>query len=224
MSRLDKTLVSAKDLSPKARRIGVCLVALMKVFAVTFRWRCHDPDNLRENLPETPMIWICWHNRIFVLADIYRRYLPSRSGAVLTSASRDGEIIAKIISMYKVAAIRGSSSRRAVAALVALKDWLKEGYDVGIIPDGPRGPRYKLGPGTVKLAQMTGAQILPFRIEYGSYWSFKSWDKFRLPKPFTTVDVYLEPLISIPKELDDEAFEQERLRVENALNPDHEVD
>lgn len=224
MSRLEDTALSAKDLSPKARRIGACVVLLVRIFSFTFRWRLHDPDGLRENPPKSPMIWIVWHNRIFGFPGVYKKYLPDRRGAVLTSPSRDGEIIAKIITSLGAGAIRGSSSRRGAAALVALRAWLSDGYDIGIIPDGPRGPRYKLGPGVVKLAQLTEARVLPVRIEFASFWSFKSWDKFRLPKPFTKVDVYFEPLISVQRDLTEEEFEQERLRIQTALNPDHEVD
>ena len=78
-----------------------------------------------------------------------------------------------------------------------------------------------MGPGVIKLAEVTGALILPVRIEYGSSWIFKSWDLFRLPKPFTTVDVYLGPCTEVRSGLDDETFEAERLRVEHLMNPAH---
>tara|TARA_R110000850_G_scaffold249163_1_gene374057 strand:- start:592 stop:1266 length:675 start_codon:yes stop_codon:yes gene_type:complete len=224
MSERPKKSIAAADLSAKARRIGWVGSVVIRVFALTFRWRLHDPDGVSERPPDHPMIWTFWHNRIFVLPVVYPRYFKARRGAILTSASKDGEIIASVCSHFGVAAVRGSSSRRGVAALLGLIDWINDDYDVAVVPDGPRGPRYRLGPGIIKLAQMTDAKILPIRVEYGSAWIFKSWDRFQLPKPFTTVNVYLEPLESVPENLDDEAFEKERQRIETVMNPDHETD
>jgi len=93
------------------------------------------------------------------------------------------------------------------------------------VPDGPRGPRYRMGPGVAKLAEVTGALVLPVRVEYGHYWCFrKSWDRFRVPKPFTAVDVYFGPCTEVPSGLDENGFESERLRLETLMNPAHEVD
>ncbi len=211
-------------LSPRSRRIGRVGAILIRLFSLTMRWRLHDPDGLVENPPDRPMIWTFWHNRIFVVPTLYHKYLSSRKGVVLTSASRDGDIIAALVARFGCDAVRGSSSRRGSAALLGLIDWIRDGYDVAIVPDGPRGPRYRLGPGVIKLAEVTGALILPVRIEYGSSWVFKSWDLFRLPKPFSTVDVYLGPCTAVRSGLDDEAFEAERLRVEYLMNPTHETD
>ncbi len=171
------------------------------------------------------MIWTFWHNRIFVLPTLYQKYLRVRKGAVLTSASKDGEVIAAIVARFGCEAVRGSSSRKGAAALLGLIDWVRDGYDVAIVPDGPRGPRYRMGPGVAKLAEVTGALILPVRVEYQGYWCFqKAWDRFRVPKPFTTVDVFLGPCTEVVSGLDDPAFESERVRLETLMNPAHEID
>jgi lysophospholipid acyltransferase (LPLAT)-like uncharacterized protein len=214
----------AIPISPKSRRIGLAAATVIRLFSFTFRWRLHDSAGITGDPPEHPMIWAFWHNRIFAIPVMYRKYLSSRSGAVLSSASKDGEIIAATVSRFGCYSIRGSSSRRGTAALRGLIDWINAGYDVAIVPDGPRGPRYKIGPGIVKLASMTDAKILPVRLEYGSVWKFKSWDRFQLPKPFTTVNVYFDPLIHVPENLDDDSFEAERLRIEQIMNPNHETD
>jgi lysophospholipid acyltransferase (LPLAT)-like uncharacterized protein len=224
MSDLNEKSFAVKDLSPKARRIGWAASLLIRLFAVTFRWKLHDPAGLSVSPPNHPMIWIIWHNRVFVGASAYKKYLSLRKGAVLSSASRDGEIIAATVSRFGCAAVRGSSSRRGATALLGLIDWIKAGYDVLVVPDGPRGPCYRLAPGVVKLAQLTDAKILPIRVEYGSCWKFKSWDRFQLPKPFTTVSIYFEALESVPEDLDDESFEKERQRIERIMNPNHETD
>lgn len=221
---LEKEGAVGSELSSKAKRIGFAGACLIRMISRTLRWRLHDPSGVATAPPEHPMIWTFWHNRIFTLPTVYHKYLKTRKGAVLTSASRDGEIIAAVVVRFGCAVVRGSSSRRGIAALLGLKETIQNGYDVAIVPDGPRGPRYRLGPGAVKLAELTGAAILPVRVEYGSAWVFKSWDRFQLPKPFTTVDVYLGPFTFVPSDLDEEGFEGERLRIEQLMNPANEID
>lgn len=225
MAELPEKEGSIRTLSPKARRIGLAGALLIRLVSMTLRWRLHDPEGISRNPPARPMIWTFWHNRIFVVPPLYQKYLRGRRGAVLTSASKDGEVIAAVIARFGCEAIRGSTSRRGTTALLGLIDWIRDGYDVAIVPDGPRGPRYRMGPGLVKLAEVTGALVLPIRVEYGAYWCFrKSWDRFRLPKPFTTVDVFLGPCAEVPEGLDESAFEAQRLRLENLMNPAHEAD
>jgi len=113
--------------------------------------------------------------------------------------------------------VRGSSSRRGVAALIALKKALKAGEQLFITPDGPRGPRYSLQPGVIKLAQSSGAPIIPVRFTHSASWRLKSWDRFHIPKPFSKVIVSIGDAIVIPSKLDENDFESYRKKVENAL-------
>lgn len=213
-----------RTLSTRSKVIGFSAAFLIRLFALTYRWKLVDPDQVAESPPAFPMIWLFWHNRLFAMPPVYKRYLKSRSGAVMTSASKDGEIVAATIGMFGVSSVRGSSSRGGSRALLEMTSWVNEGYDVAITPDGPRGPRYKLAPGAIKLAKVTGARILPIRIEYSSYWSFKSWDRFRLPRPFCQVTVTFEPCQEVDTELEGDAFEAERARIESLLNPENETD
>ncbi len=224
MAALPEKEGSIRHLPSRARRIGWAGAALIRLLSLTLRWRLHDPEGISQSPPSRPMVWTFWHNRIFVVPPLYRRYLRGRRGAVLTSASRDGEVIAAVVARFGCEAVRGSSSRKGTSALLGLIDWIRDGYDVAIVPDGPRGPRYRLGPGVVKLAEVTGAAVLPIRVEYSRYWHFRSWDRFRVPKPFATVDVFLGPLAEVPPGLDETAFESERLRLETLMNPAHETD
>lgn len=204
--------------------MGFLLARLVRLFSLTYRWRLVDESGLAGNLPDTPIVWAIWHNRIFALDGAHRRFFPDRKGAILTSASKDGEIIAAYVASIGVAAVRGSSSRRGAKALLELSRWVSAGHDALVVPDGPRGPRYRLGPGVVKLAEVTGARLVPLRVDYGSAWIFRSWDRFRLPKPFTTVTVTLSPPQFIEPAEDKEAFEAQRQKIEQLLNPDGETE
>ena len=100
--------------------------------------------------------------------------------------------------------------------------WLKSGADLAVTPDGPKGPRYRLGPGLILLAQTTDARILPVTAKFSRFYEIKSWDGFRIPFPFSRIDVTLLPYETISPTADDEAFELERQRIENLLT--HESD
>ncbi|MEM7603492.1 MAG: lysophospholipid acyltransferase family protein [Verrucomicrobiota bacterium] len=213
-----------KGLSPKSRRISLAVSVLIKLISVTLRWRVHDPQKITEKGPDHPLIWVFWHNRIFVLTHFYRKYVKTRRGAILSSASRDGEIIAALIARSGIASVRGSTSKRGASALLGLLDWIKSGYDVGVVPDGPRGPIYRLGPGVIKLAALTNAKVVPIRVEYGACWKFKSWDRFRVPKPFTTVEIFIDPFFDVPENQSDEELEASRQKLEQVMNPDNETD
>lgn len=194
-------------------RIGEWIVR-----AVIATLRVKITDNAGVLAPgAAPAIWIFWHNRLFIIPWAYRKALGDRPGAALTSASKDGEIVAAFLACFRIRAVRGSSSRRGVAALIELIRLVREGYTIGITPDGPRGPRYTLNPGVVTLAQKTGAAICPVRVHYSSYWQLKSWDGFMIPKPFCRVDVVLQPLEKAVVTENEADFETERARIEAVL-------
>ena len=118
---------------------------------------------------------------------------------------------------FQIKSVRGSSSRRGSAALREMAAVLAAGGDIGISPDGPRGPKYQLHPGAIKLAQLTGAPIMPLHVAYSRYWELKSWDAFRIPKPFARVSVVVGEPFAVPRDLDQEAFEAMRVNLETVL-------
>jgi lysophospholipid acyltransferase (LPLAT)-like uncharacterized protein len=88
---------------------------------------------------------------------------------------------------------------------------------VVVTPDGPKGPRYRLQPGIIKLSSLTGIPIIPFHVDYAKSWRLDSWDRFHIPKPFSRVKVVFGEEFLIPKGLDEDGFELERKRVEKAM-------
>jgi lysophospholipid acyltransferase (LPLAT)-like uncharacterized protein len=204
----------------KAKLLGFAIAFVVRAIGMTLRLRVEDPEGLLAAPPDHPMIWVFWHNRIFSMPVFYKRYLKSRHGAVLTSASRDGAVLSEAMRRLGVGSVRGSSSKRGGAAMLGLAEWLKGGHDVVITPDGPRGPCYKLQPGVIKLAQVTGVPVLPLTATYARAKRLRTWDKFFIPLPFTRVDVKVGPLLHICPTADDEAFEKERVELETLLGQD----
>lgn len=190
----------------------------MKLLSRTLQWQVDDPAGmLRQKMPRSPVIWVCWHNRVLLAPVFHRDFFGMQPGAALTSASRDGEVLAQTCSYFDVKTARGSSSRRGAAALRECLQLLKSGHDLCITPDGPRGPRYHLSPGVVTLAQLSGAPVMAVHFQPSRAWRLKTWDGFLIPKPFSVMKVRLEPPQPIPRTSTPEEFEAQRLALEQLL-------
>lgn len=164
-----------------------------------------------------PFLFAVWHNRLLLLPSIFRRFLSTRHAAALISASRDGDLLAAFVERYGYGTIRGSTSRKGASALLRLGEVFAEGTNIVITPDGPRGPVYQLGQGVIFLAQKCDAEVVPGSMEFSSSWRFKSWDRFFIPRPFSTVRIILGTPLRIASTPTDAEFEAERLRLENAI-------
>jgi lysophospholipid acyltransferase (LPLAT)-like uncharacterized protein len=205
----------------RIRNLGKVVAWLIRAIGTTLRFEVEDRAGAFA--PGRPgWIWAFWHNRMFVIPYIHDRWFAHIPGAILSSPSGDGQIIADACAEFGFEAARGSSSKpqKGLGALILLAEKVKEGRDVGITPDGPRGPCYELQPGLLKLAQLTGGAIVPVRVEYSRALRFKTWDAFLLPLPFSRVKVIFEPLVSVPRKLDETAFEEQRLALQTVLGRD----
>jgi lysophospholipid acyltransferase (LPLAT)-like uncharacterized protein len=170
------------------RRAAVWLLALLvRVWCRTLRFEA-DAETVRlMSWSESPAAAVVWHNRLFVSAAIFRRYRSRRRLYGLVSASRDGAWLAAFYRMINIHPVRGSSSNLGREAARALIEKLREGHDIGITPDGPRGPCYSVEPGVLVVTRRTNAPMILFGIEFGPAWRLKSWDRFYLPRPFSRI-------------------------------------
>jgi lysophospholipid acyltransferase (LPLAT)-like uncharacterized protein len=191
---------------------------LVRILCATLRYRIVDEAGFLDEADPRPVILLIWHNRILAAPVLYRRYYKRRKGLlVLTSASRDGAYLSEFVRCFGLASVRGSSSRRGAAALFDLIKALEGGFDLCVTPDGPRGPRYSLGPGVILLSERCRVPLMPLLVEYSAYWRFNSWDRFVVPKPFSKVTITTLPRIQISVTNSEAEFENERLRVERAM-------
>ena len=203
------------------QRLGAWLVwAYVKCVSATLRCRWHDNSG-HFDAPSGPVLYCVWHNRSALTMMAYRSYAQKRNPTVglvgMASASRDGGFMAAILERFGAQVVRGSTSRRGPQALVELVSWCEKGYDVGITPDGPRGPRYVVQDGIMSLAQLTGRLIIPF--SYNLKWKIcvHSWDRFQVPLPFSRCDILVEKPIRVPREATNEEREALRLKLEQIL-------
>jgi lysophospholipid acyltransferase (LPLAT)-like uncharacterized protein len=158
--------------------------------SLRFETSPEDRQNLTKS--DTPVAFVVWHNRLFLTPEIFRRYRGGRPLVALISASGDGAWLTAFFSLVGMRAARGSSSRLGREAATALVEAQRAGYDIGITPDGPRGPCYAMKPGVVIVPRRTHAPLLLIGGEFSSTWQLKSWDRFYLPKPFSRVRLRCE--------------------------------
>jgi len=204
---------------PLSQRVFIRLGSiLVRILCATLRYKVIDEAGFLDEAVPRPAILLIWHNRILAMPALYRRYYVRRKGLrVLTSASRDGAYLSEFVRWFGLDSVRGSSSRRGAAALLDLIRTLEDGFDLCVTPDGPRGPRYSLGPGVILLSERCNVPLMPLLIEYSAYWRFTSWDGFAVPKPFSEVTVTILPRIQIGMTGSEAGFENERQRVEKAM-------
>jgi lysophospholipid acyltransferase (LPLAT)-like uncharacterized protein len=138
------------------------------------------------------VIFVFWHSRLLPLA-----YLHRHEGInVLVSTHQDGEYIARIIHRLGFETSRGSSTRGGIRGLRELIQAAGKNRDLGVTPDGPRGPREVVQPGAVYLAKRLGLPIIPIGVAAAPAWRMASWDRFMVPVPFARCAVvYGEPVL-----------------------------
>jgi len=90
--------------------------------------------------------------------------------------------------------LRGSSSKGAKQVLLEAFRALKQGNDLLVTPDGPRGPRHQISDGAIALALKGNLPIFTVNFTCDRYWQLNSWDRFVIPKPFSKIDFYLKVL------------------------------
>jgi lysophospholipid acyltransferase (LPLAT)-like uncharacterized protein len=199
---------------------GWFLRILVSVIGSTLRWRRFDPAGLLVNTPQRSVIFAFWHNRIFLMPYLFRKHWRVRQRdrvAVLVSASKDGEKLVNVLKHFHLICVRGSTSRRGKEALRELTTLVEEGYDAGITPDGPRGPKYRVQEGVISLAQLTQAPIIPVSYLLSRKITFNSWDNFMVPLPFSRAVLQIGAPILVPREADEQQRENKRLELERIL-------
>ena len=138
-----------------------------------------------------------WHE--WIVPYVFAR--PHAAMAGLISRHRDGGYLADAMTAIGLKTVRGSTSRGGAAAVKQILEQC-EAWDLGITPDGPRGPRRKLKPGVVFLASRTGRPIVPTAVACRRAWRPRgSWTDLLLPKPFTTIVFCGGAAVTVPPEL-----------------------
>lgn len=197
---------------------------LAKSFHLTYRYRYVGIENLekaRKMNPSRQFLLGIWHQNLFqgILAQIGTKFV------VIVSRSKDANPVAYTCSNMGHVVARGSSRKGDVdkggkAAKEEMIELLKTGLPGAVTIDGPKGPSKEVKPGIIDMAKKSGCPIIPYIPVPDNYWSFNSWDKFRLPKPFSRIVVYYGEPIQVPSSAEGEDFQKYQDMLKKALDQD----
>lgn len=174
-----------------------------------------------ENEPEPglrrdggPLLGLCWHGHLLVFAFHHR----GDGLATLISQSRDGEYIARVTQRWGYTVIRGSSSRGGSGALREMTRTLRAGQSLAVTPDGPRGPRRKLKPGSLLAARLSGVPVIATAAAATGVWWLGGWDRFLVPRPGARVRLVYGTPRTVPRDADDALLARMALEIEGEMN------
>jgi lysophospholipid acyltransferase (LPLAT)-like uncharacterized protein len=182
--------------------VGSALLAwagatFIRLLRVSVRLRFHGDSTVRAwELEGRHFVLAFWHRHLLLMRYAYRG--PKMS--VLVSRSRDGELISRVMRRLGISSSRGSTSRGGAAGLRDLLRRAREGWDLAVTPDGPRGPLREVQPGVILAAAASGLPVIPVAIAASRRRELGSWDRMLLPLPGSRVHVvYGEPL-EVPRD------------------------
>ncbi|MEZ6019387.1 MAG: lysophospholipid acyltransferase family protein [Planctomycetota bacterium] len=183
----------------------------LRIYSKTWRYRVlsDDPEHLAV-LQERGCLAVLWHGRGLSCIPLFR----GTQASILVSQSKDGQIMGDMLRGFGFETIDGSKSAGGTEAIRKLIGILKGGRTICLTPDGPRGPKHKVGPGAVLLSRSTRFPILPVGLGVNRAWHLNNWDSYTIPKPFAKVVSFVGAPIQVPRKLEEaeEAEWEERIR------------
>lgn len=179
------------------------VAASLRIWWRTLRFRWGAEVQAVIDAPPGPSVVILWHNRLFAAPEFFRRHFQERRLATLISASGDGAWLSALLGKLGMFPIRGSHYKRGAQSVREMLAAQQQGFDVGVTPDGSRGPMYDIKPGAAAVALKTGAPLVLLGLNFSHAWRLKSWDRFYVPWPFSRVEVVME-LVERPSSLGDD--------------------
>ncbi len=176
---------------------------MLRLVALTWRIEQRDhPEFTAARARGEKVLYCFWHSGMLPLIHSHR----GEGIAVLVSQHRDGELVTRLIEHNGFVTARGSSTRGAETGVRELLRHARAGRDLGITPDGPRGPAEELKDGMVFLASRLQLPIVFIASASNRAWIARSWDRFRVPKPFAKVCISHGPPVRVPRDLDAQAI------------------
>jgi len=191
----------------------------IRLLRATMRFESRNAEVLgRVHEEHGQFIMVFWHSRFLLMRYAY----PFDKIAVLASTHRDSEMLGRVLVRLGAVRVLGSSTRGGVAGMRELLRRMREGLNLAITPDGPRGPRRRVKAGVMATARLTGKPILPVAFGASRARRLGSWDRMLVPYPFSHgVYVYGEPML-VPRQAGEAEVERRRIELEQTL--DHLTD
>ncbi|OPX36365.1 MAG: hypothetical protein B1H13_14690 [Desulfobacteraceae bacterium 4484_190.3] len=194
---------------------------ILNLYAKIIRLRFENEEEIKNRLENNGRVILAsWHQRFF--GGFYLPKILGRPICIMISQSKDGDFIADVVKRVGWIPVRGSSSRGGKKALKGMVDEISKTQLAGHIVDGPTGPPRVIKPGLISMAQQSKSAICPTCVFYDKPWIFNSWDRFMVPRPFSSVVIRFGSLEFVPENMNSEEFEENRLYVERKMIEEYE--
>lgn len=187
--------------------LGFLIALFLKTIALSYRLKFVNlsfREEAENSNKAKSYVLAFWHQNILssVISQNHRKHVA------IVSASKDGDLAVNVARQFGYNFVRGSSSRGGGEAMLKMIHKIKEeGIPGGITIDGPRGPSHEVKRGVIEIAKLTQTPILPLLAYPEKFWSFKSWDKFRFPRPFTKIHIIYGKPIFVPEHIEKDDFD-----------------
>lgn len=213
----------------KVTQFVICYLIYLYMWLVYFTSKRNFkfPQELQLKISrKEPIIFAFWHNRL-MMSPFYARKVRKMFGKntkflSLSSKHGDGRFVGEVLALFGFNNIYGSSqSNRKSSRGIDLKNLrklikkLKSGNPLGITPDGPRGPNQKINGQIIDIAKLSNAVIVPISCAASSFIEINSWDKFKIPLPFSKINFFGEEIIEIDK---NDNIEELKKNLEEKIN------
>tara|TARA_B100000945_G_scaffold204488_1_gene164395 strand:+ start:118 stop:723 length:606 start_codon:yes stop_codon:yes gene_type:complete len=171
--------------------ISTLLKVVLNSLFLTCSLQSRNNKDFQSCLGKEPILLSTWHHQGLLLAHyIKKNKIPCWA---ISSTHPDSEILARVLTSWKINLIRGSSTRgwfNVVKKMVNL--YKKNSSIIAVTPDGPRGPRKQAKTGAFTVAIKSNAIVFSVSASASKHWSLPSWDKTIIPKPFSTIYINIE--------------------------------
>jgi len=172
-----------------------------------------------------PLIVCCWHNRLMIMPFVANHANKNYKFMALASSHGDGQFVGRVMAKFGFHNIYGSSKNGRKASrgidMHSLREiirGLKNNKGLAITPDGPRGPNQKINSEVINIAKLSKAMIIPASATCSRSIKFNSWDKFKMPLPFSKICFYFGDLIIVDNNITKEDEVRLRKELEEKLN------
>lgn len=196
--RLNDIRTSTANYFPKLKIKSRLSALFLFLVAASSRIKRLNWQNFTNTLKsKQPMLVVAWHGSLVI--PIY--CLRNHGIFILTSLSLDGDLLTRTLYSFGFRCVRGSSSRGGMRGLLEMVKIMKRGANCAITVDGPRGPRHKVKPGAVLLAQKANALIIPLGVAYSKCHHLNNWDRTEVPYPTSRAVLSVGKPFSITKDI-----------------------
>lgn len=177
----------------------------------TINLKVSGKENVDDIKEDTPLLYAFWHGFMWIPVYYYR----NQGFFALSSPSKDGEYLTRVLLRLGWQAIRGSSSRGGSRSVIKLYKQLLKGETIAVTPDGPTGPIYEVKPGIIYLQEKSGGYIVPLGIAVDRKIKLNSWDKFLIPLPWSKAVLHVAEPVKLAEE---KSIEERCELLEDGLN------